>query len=101
MVGTVLAPMIADIKPISQVFRGFKNTDMLEIAQHLALLYIYCFNFVSVLTLFQARLAESIDEQIPFVPILDTRISLRYSNGILGIYPKEFFCCLPGLFLTA
>jgi len=37
MVGTVLALMIADIKRVSQVFRWFKNTDMLEISQVLKL----------------------------------------------------------------
>ena len=31
MVGTVLAPMIADIKRVSQAFLGFKSVDMLEI----------------------------------------------------------------------
>jgi len=33
MVGTELAPMIADIKRVSQLFQGFKSTDMLEILQ--------------------------------------------------------------------
>jgi hypothetical protein len=33
MAGIVLAPMIADIKRVSQVFGGFKSADMLEIAQ--------------------------------------------------------------------
>ncbi len=33
MLGTDLAFMIADIKRVSQVFRGFKSTDMLEIPQ--------------------------------------------------------------------
>jgi len=33
MVGTELAPMIADIKRVSQVFQGFKSTDMLEKSQ--------------------------------------------------------------------
>jgi len=33
MVGTELAPMIADIKRVSQLFQGFKSTDMLEISQ--------------------------------------------------------------------
>ena len=33
MVGTDLAPMIADIKRVSQLFQGFKSTDMLEIPQ--------------------------------------------------------------------
>jgi hypothetical protein len=32
MVGTDLAPMIADIKRVSQLFQGFKSTDMLEIS---------------------------------------------------------------------
>jgi hypothetical protein len=32
MVGVVLAPMIADIKRISQVFWRFKSADMLEIS---------------------------------------------------------------------
>ena len=31
MVGIVLAPMIADIKRVSQLFQGFKSTDMLEL----------------------------------------------------------------------
>ena len=30
MVGTTLAPMITDIKRVSQVFQRFKSTDMLE-----------------------------------------------------------------------
>jgi hypothetical protein len=32
MVGTTLAPMITDIKRVSQVFQRFKSTDMLEIS---------------------------------------------------------------------
>jgi hypothetical protein len=32
MVGSTLAPMIADIKRVSQVFGGFKSADMLEIS---------------------------------------------------------------------
>jgi hypothetical protein len=31
IVGTELAPMIADIKRISQLFQGFKSADMLEL----------------------------------------------------------------------
>jgi hypothetical protein len=34
MVGTDLAPMIADIKRISQVFQGFKSADMLEVSTY-------------------------------------------------------------------
>jgi len=33
MLGTTLAPMIADIKRISQLFQRFKSTDMLEISK--------------------------------------------------------------------
>jgi len=33
MVGIVLAFMISDIKRVSQVFQGFKSTDMLEKSQ--------------------------------------------------------------------
>jgi len=32
MVGIDLAPMIADIKRVSQLFQGFKSADMLEIS---------------------------------------------------------------------
>ena len=38
MAGTVLAPMIADIKRVSQAFLGFKSVDMLEKPHFLAFL---------------------------------------------------------------